>query len=249
MFKKAAKKAASKKAARERTLSQNMYNARRRALRASNNLRKLAENQKGKARQNTLNRIAEINDKITHSFYDRKTKSYSISYDDFNNSINETKGIVQELRFQTRKLNFRENARLTKMQKSYFKMGSLTEEQRANKEERTDEQLLARAEADFFYAATRVLWQGGSPELRDENIIAGLKGQRLENGQYVTNLQTAVQFIKEQYGDAYPTIDSIKKSGINTDSDEQFAGEAEPEDDSPPGLTRSGLRALLKGAI
>lgn len=142
-----------------------------------------------------------------------------------------------------------ENKRRTAMQENYFRMASRTEEQKANNQPLTNEQKLSRAEQSFFYAATRHLWQGGSAAMINENIVAGMEynNLRLKNGQLVTNLQMAVQWVKEAYGDEYPTMDKVKQGKYDTKKSLEFMGEIEERNPSPLPISKKQLRMARAG--
>lgn len=233
------------KESRPRTLADDRYNARRRAKRAEKKLERLAQQQTGKARKATLQKIADLQKKINESYFNFESKLYPSTIE----SINEAASVAQQevyiLQEQQRSLTADEIRRINKMQMDYFKKGSLTEEQKEAGEERTPEQKLIRAEVDFFYKATRVFWDGGSTAMRNENILNALKDAKLENGKRVETLKDAFDFVKERYGDEFPSMDKVLKGKYDTDKDKEFSGEQEFEDDSPLPITWSMLTSIM----
>ena len=79
--------------------------------------------------------------------------------------------------------------------------------------------------------------------MRNENIVAGLQGVRLQSGRPIQNLQDAVEYIKERYGEEYPTMEKTMKGRYDTEADVDFQGEEERQDASPRPVSRKSLRA------
>lgn len=213
--------------------SYDIYNERRRLKRAEAKLQKAIKTQSGAERTATQKQIDILQRNIRESYQDKQTKTYK-------KNATQLRQISENLREKS----FSENERLTRMQKNYFNSASLTEEQRESRIPRTSEQQLAREEANFFYRKTQVLWERGSVERRDENIVAALNGQVLESGAKVQNLQDAVQFIKEKFAEEYPTLKDAKSKVSDTLKDKEFQGESEEESTSPPPISRAEFRML-----
>lgn len=132
-----------------------------------------------------------------------------------------------------------DNSRKTKMQESYFKRANLAEGQIT----RTAEQKLIRQEQTFFYAKTRHLWEGGSPAMRNDNIVSGMQdyGLKLSNGQSIENLADAVQWVKENYSKDYPTLSKAIEGRYDTENDPDFNEEVENETGSPPSISKEAF--------
>lgn len=229
--------------AAKRKESQQRYNARRRARYAATKLEKQAQLQTGKNREQTLKQLRSLKKAIDASYIDKKTKQYKQTITQLESKTKTGLAYSQKLAARTKQLSEAENKRRTAMQVSYFKQAAKTEAQREAGTSLTQQQKLARAEQSFFYSATRVLWQGGSPEYRNENIVAGLRGVHLSSGKPITNLQDAVEYVKERYADTYPTMDMVRKGRFDTDTDLDFLGEVEEIETSPRPISRKSLRA------
>lgn len=228
--------------------SDERYNARRRAKRALTRLEKQVANQFGKAKQETIRYINQLSKAIKDSYIDKKSKQYKETVTQFENKTLSGRQFAKKVAEQNKRLTAAENKRRTEMVKNYFKSAALTEGQRLEDSGRTPEQKLARAIQTQFYKDTRVLWQGGSPELRNENIIAGLQhyNAKLSNGKTVENLQDALDLMKELNPDNYPTMETILKGEWDTEDDE-FANDIEEEAPSPPPVSRKAFRNMFRG--
>lgn len=216
-------------------------NQRRRLKYADNNLEKLAKQQTGEALKQTRREQRRIKRAIKASYYDRDKGKYNTAYEKIEAKLNTSREYLQKQALRNKPKKEIENKRLSEMQKNYFRSAHRTEAQKQANAPLTNQQRLAKAEQIFFFSATRVLWQGGSPEMRYENVVEGLKsyGARLSSGRMVENLQDAVQFVKEQYGDKYPTMDKVKEGYYDFD-------ESETIEDSPRAISRKKLRSLSK---
>lgn len=213
--------------------SYDIYNERRRLKRAEARLQKAIKTQSGAERNATQKQIDILQRNIRESYQDKKTKTYK-----------KTAVQLRQVSENLREKSFAENERLTKMQENYFKSASLTPDQREANVSRTAQQRLARKEADFFYSKTQVLWERGDVERRNENIVAALEGKVLQSGAKVQNLSDAVQWVKEQFPEEYPTLKDAKSTVKDTLNDMEFQGESEEESTSPPPISRSQFRML-----
>lgn len=221
--------------------SQKRYNQRRRLKYRENKLQELAKNQSGSALKETRKEIKRLQRAIKSSYYDRNKGKYKRSYNQLESKLQISTKYQQKLTNRIKPNKQQDNERITNIQKNYFRSAARTEAQKQAGEPLTQQQRLSRAEQEFFMKATRVLWQGGDTHMRYENIVAGLNsyGARLSNGRIVENLQDAVQYIKEIYGDAYPTMDKVKEGYFDYD-------ESEVIEDSPRPLSAKRLRGLSK---
>lgn len=228
--------------------SDERYNARRRAKRALTRLEKQVANQFGKAKQETTRYINQLRKAIKDSYIDKKSGQYKQTVEQFENKTLNGRQFEKKIAEQNRRLSEAENKRRTEMVKNYFRSAALTEGQRLADSGRTPEQQLARTIQTQFYKDTRVLWQGGSPELRNENIVAGLQqyGATLSNGKKVENLQDALDLMMQMNPDNYPTMDKILKGEWDTEEDD-FSGEVEEEAPSPPPVSRKAFRNMFRG--
>lgn len=216
-------------------------NQRKRMFYHRNKLQERAKLQSGVALKETQKEIKKIERAIKSSYFDRDKGKYTEGYNKLELKLQHTKEYQQTISARIKPNKQQDNERITNMQKNYFRSAARTEAQKQAGESLTQQQRLSRAEQSFFMAATRVLWQGGSPNMRYENIVAGLNsyGARLSSGRIVENLQDAVQFIKETYGDAYPTMDKVKEGYFDYDESEPIAKSSRP-------LSAKRLRGLSK---
>lgn len=237
-------KSATKKAPRPKTDADRRYNERRKAKRAQERLEKQAKLQSGEALKETRKQINQLKKSIKGSYFDKEKKGYKQSLSEFRLEV---KGGIEKSLKQSQAIkekSFQQNQRLTRMQENYFNSATRTPEQREANVPRTSQQKLARNEANFFYSKTQVLWERGSVEMRNENIVAALQGQRLQSGAKVQNLQDAVQYIKEMFSQEYPTMESVNKTSFDTLEDTTFNQESEDESISPPPISYAEFRAL-----
>lgn len=235
--------ATKKKASRPKTAADERYNERRRIRRAAKRLAKQAKLQTGKIREETLKHVNNLKQAVKDSYYNRKTKQYKQTITQLNTRTQSGREYVRKIAEQTRELSIQENARINKMITKYFEQGSKTESQKASNEPRTQRQKFIRSQANFFYGATKQLWFGGSVEMRDENILYGMRNFRLESGKRVQNLQDAMQWVKEQFPDNFPTDYDDNVLVSDTFMDAVFAEEEEEESDSPPTISLHAFRA------
>lgn len=224
------------------------YNERRRAKRAAERLERAAKEQRGEARKESLAQARKLRQAVSESYQDKKTRTYKQSISQLESVTRSGRDYSYRVAQQQRSLSYEENLRRTQMLENYFRSASQTEAQRQAGVPRTDAQRLARAQSAFFYSKTRVLWQAGSPGMRNQNIVAGMEGIKLESGRPVQNLQDAFDFIAQEYADEFPTMEKLKKGLINT-FDESFLNEEEYEDDSPEPITRMEFEAFAQGML
>lgn len=219
--------------------SRKRYNQRRRAIYQKQKLQKQAQQQSGEALSRTKREIAKVERIIKASYFDRDKGKYKTSYNKLETRIKTVKEFSQKQASIIKPRKQIDNERITRMQINYFRSANRTEAQVQMNAQPTNQQRLARHEQTFFFAATRVLWQGGSPQMRYENIVEGLQsyGVRLQNGRQIENLQDAVQFVKEQYGNKYPTMEMVREGYFD-------GNEEETKDPSPRPLSRQRLRSF-----
>lgn len=224
------------------------YNARRRAKRALARLEKQVQKQIGNAKKETIRYINQLRNAIKDSYIDKKSKQYKQTVTQFESKTLSGRQFERKIAEQNKRLSAAENRRRNEMVKSYFRSAAKTETQLRGDIGLTPEQKLIRATQAQFYKDTRVLWQGGSPELRNENIIAGLQqyGATLPNGKPVENLQDALDLMMQMNPDKYPTMDKILKGEWDTEEDD-FADEVEEEAPSPPPVSRKAFRNMFRG--
>lgn len=237
---KVATKAAAKKPMTAARKASRQRDKERKALkRAYAKAQSLASQASGETRKQLLQEAAKYERQIQASYYNKQTKSYTVNEKQFAAQVQQAKTEVAQRKARARSNTIAENARFTQMRKNEFAKAKLTDAQKAVKDaggkpELTKEQRLARAESDFFYQATRELWLGGNVEQRNENIVAAMKGLRLESGKPVENLEDAFQYVKEHAKGKVPTEENIDEF----DFDEQ-----ESEGDSPPPISLKQWRA------
>lgn len=220
------------------------YNERRRARRAAERLEKQAKLQSGSVRKETLKQASKLREAINNSYVNKKTRAYKNAIGQLDNLTKSGREFSRKVAQQIKSFTYEENQRRTKMQINYFRSAARTKAQIENDEDLTPQQKLARAEQSFFYSSTRVFWGAGSANLRNENILEAFENARLESGRRVENLQDAVQFIKEQYPDEYPTMERALRGEYDTE-DKMFQGEQEEESTSPPPISRSQLARIV----
>ena len=225
--------------AMSRVESRKRDNQRKRLRTLDRRLERLAQQQTGEALRQTRREQAKVQRAIKSSYYDRDKGKYNVAYEKLEARTRQPREYSQKIAQRNKPKKRPDNERITKMQVNYFRSANRTEAQKQAGEPLTQQQRLARAEQSFFLAATRVLWQGGSPNFRYENIVEGLQsyGVRLQSGRSIENLQDAVQFVKEQYGDRYPTMQMVEEGYFDID-------ETETIEDSPRALSRKRLRSL-----
>lgn len=180
--------------------------------------------------------------------YDKQSaRNYRKAIDNVKDIRNKNRQTARKIGEVQGEVSYEENKRLTKMQEAYFRQSRKTPIQKESGEPLNVQQELIRQQANFVYSKTRVLWMGGDEVLRNENIVAGLSNAQLKDGSYVRNFKDAVQWVKEQYPDEYPTLDKIMKqrdNKVDTLSDTEFNGEYEYEETSPPPISRAQFEAM-----
>lgn len=229
---------------RPKTDADRRYNERRRIRRAAERLTKQAQLQAGKIKQETLKHVNNLKQAVRDSYYNRQNKQYKQTITQLQTRTRSGREYERKIAEQTRELSFEANQRHTKQQENYFRSAAKTEEQRAGNLDTTPAQKLARMEQSFFYSKTRILWLGGSESMRNENIVAAMNTLRLESGKRVSNLKDAVQWIKENYAEEYPTMERVMKNMYDTEDDNFFQNEEEKRDGSDPPVSRSEWREL-----
>lgn len=229
---------------RPKTEADRRYNERRRIKRAAERLAKQAKLQTGKIKQETLKHVNNLKQAVKDSYYNRQSKQYQQTITQLQTRTRSGREYERKIAEQTRERSFAENQRITKMQENYFRSASKTMAEKMDETGPTAQQRLVRMEQSFFYSKTRVLWLGGSESMRNENIVAGLRGIRLASGRTIQNLQDAVEWVKEQFPDEYPTLERVMKGVYDTDNDTFFQDEEEAEDASPSPISRAEFRAL-----
>ena len=240
---KAIKKKPTKKRDRgDRSKEYARYNERRRAKRAAARLEKQAKAQSGKTRQETLSKATQLLERVAESYVDRATGQYKRMVGELESFTTDANQFYQERAQKMTSLSDQENARRSAMLKNYFRSASKTQAQLEDRDFNTPQQQLSRLEQSRFYAATKPLWMNGDARYRDENIIEAMSGIRLESGRYISNLQDAFEYIK-QNDPNWPTLEKVMKGEIDTD-DYDFQGEQEEETGSPPVYTLSDFRAM-----
>ncbi len=236
-------KKAAKKASRPKTAADERYNERRRAIRAAERLEKKAQLQSGKIKQETLKHVKSLKQAVKDSYFNRKTKQYNQTITQLELQVKSGREYAAKIAEQTRELSARENVRINRMVSNYFSQAVKSEAQRAGVEPVNPRQRLIQSQKNFFYGATKQLWFGGSAEMRNENILYGMRNFTLESGKRVQNLQDAIMWVKEHYPDRFPTDESENLYVSDTFADSVFSEEVELEDDSPPIISLQAFRA------
>lgn len=228
---------------RPKTAADERYNERRRARRAAARLEKQAQLQSGKAREETIKHMNSLKKAVRESYIDKKTKQYRQTITQLEARTRSGREYARQIASQTRDLTAKENARMNKMVRSYFEQANKTESQKVANEPRNSRQKAVLSQKNFFYGATKQLWFAGSVEMRDENILYGMRNFTLESGKRVQNMQDAMQWVKEQYTTQFPTDDNDNLFITDTFEDAIFAEEEEEESDSPPIISLQAFRA------
>lgn len=220
------------------------YNERRRARRALEKMREKASSQRGSALEQTQRNIQALSAQIENSLYDRKTKSYKQSLEQLRTVSSAAREEVARLSEISRDRSLAENNRINNMVIDFFRSDKITQSQKEAGQGKTVEQQYARDVQSFFYTATHSLWANGSKSMINENILAALENVRLQSGKRVQNLQDALEWVKEVYGEeTWPKRRSVENGEVDT-SDGGFGSVQEEQGGSPPYITVTELRRM-----
>ena len=220
------------------------YNERRRARRALEKMREKTSLQRGSALEQTQRNIQALSAQIENSLYDRKTKSYKQSLEQLRTVSSAAREEVARLSEMTRERSLSENIRINDMVMDYFRSASYTSSQKEAGTAKSIEQQYARDVSEHFYSTTAPLWRGGDKGMINENILAALENVTLSSGRRVQNLQDAMEWVRETYGEAsWPRRRSVENGEVDT-SDGGFGSVQEEQGGSPPYITVTELRRM-----
>lgn len=229
---------------RPKTEADLRYNERRRARRALEKMREKASLQRGSALEQTQRNIQVLSAQIENSLYDRKTKRYKQSLEQLRTVSSAAREEVLRLSEMTRERSLSENIRINDMVMDYFRSDKITQSQREAGQGRTIEQQYARDVQSYFYNATKPLWVAGSKGMINQNILAALENVTLSSGKRVQNLQDAMEWVRETFGEEnWPKRRSVENGEVDT-SDGGFGSVQEEQGGSPPYVTVTELRRM-----
>ena len=208
---------------RPKRKSDEQYNARRRARRAIERAKNNVASKQINNSESIYKEINRLQNLVDKSYYSRDTKKYNYNFANINKQVAKITPNINKLIHSNN--TYAENNRITKMQQNYFRTSGA----------------MHKWEGARFYRYTQSIWEGQSPDQRDNIIVDYLSNHeaKLNNGMIVSNLADAFQFIKEKYSEEWARKQrSNKLARTNreywSDEDEEFMSEYEEESISPP---------------
>ena len=220
---------------RPKTKADEQYNARRRMKRAIQRYNTMAKTFNDKQYAKISSQVEKLQNAIEHSYYVKSLQGYEKEYkaSALNKQIKTLNSVLKthskELRATTlrKELTQAQNNRLSDMQRKHF----------------TQKGQMVRWEQSQFYSRTQFIWQGTSPEQRNNAIVDYLESHGamvMENGKQVpvTNLKYAFDFVKQKHAEDWENKHKSNKlnrqgKGHWSDEDETFMQEQEEEVNSP----------------
>lgn len=220
---------------RPKTKADEQYNARRRMKRAVQRYNTMAQTFNDKQYAKIAPQVEALKTAISKSYYVKALQGYEKEYkaSALNKQVKALNSVLKthskEFRASTlrKELTQAQNNRLSDMQKKHF----------------TQKGQMVRWEQAQFYSRTQFIWQGSSPEQRNNAIVDYLESHGAmvtENGKEVpvTNLKYAFDFVKQKHAEDWERKHKSNKlqrqgKGHWSDEDEEFMQEQEEEDGSP----------------